>query len=295
MLRSRNYAASPDLRTVVARHYVFSVDLPDDHLIVDRLLGETAFARLLLRGDWAAEIEPGVWASGGPIPVFGANAGPLRVRVRGGFHIVGIAFRPSGWKCLFDEPAHAIADRMVPLADLWGGTADLLYAQVMRLAPDDDAAIIAAIETAIRRRLGQRGGAADRAMLAFERIARNDSTVRVAHVAERLGISQRQFERLSCAHFGHTPKMVLRRSRFLDMAEAVRGMSRPSEEELAALRYADQSHLNREFRHFIGMTPGQFAATPTPLFTAGLELRRLRKQQDAEEAMGGCCPAADRD
>jgi len=39
------------------------------------------------------------------------------------------------------------------------------------------------------------------------------------------------------------------------------------------LRYFDQSHLNREFRHFFGMTPGQFEKATTPLFTAGLKLR----------------------
>lgn len=59
----------------------------------------------------------------------------------------------------------------------------------------------------------------------------------------------------------------------LDMAAAVRGISSPGEEEQAALRFADQSHLNREFRHFIGMTPGQFEKAPTPLLNAILKLR----------------------
>ena len=66
------------------------------------------------------------------------------------------------------------------------------------------------------------------------------------------------------------------------MAAALRGFGNASDEELAALRYFDQSHRNREFRRFIGMTPGQFAATPTPLLTAGLELRELRKAEDSK-------------
>ena len=70
-----------------------------------------------------------------------------------------------------------------------------------------------------------------------------------------------------------TPKAVLRRSRFLDMAAAVRGMRQPDEEEQAALRFSDQSHLNREFRYFIDMTPGTFEKAQTPLLNAVLQLR----------------------
>jgi AraC-like DNA-binding protein len=95
-------------------------------------------------------------------------------------------------------------------------------------------------------------------------------------VAERLGLSARALERRCCATFGLTPKAVLRRSRFLDMATAVRGISDPGEEERAALRFSDQSHLNREFRYFIKMTPGAFEKTPTPLLNAVLQLRQDR-------------------
>jgi hypothetical protein len=70
----------------------------------------------------------------------------------------------------------------------------------------------------------------------------------------------------------------MRRSRFLDMATAVRGISDPGEEERAALRFSDQSHLNREFRYFINMTPGIFEKTSTPLLNAVLKLRHDRNE-----------------
>ena len=118
-----------------------------------------------------------------------------------------------------------------------------------------------------------RGNGANPAMAAFESIARADSTARVADIADGLGVSVRHFERLCHDHFGHGPKAVLRRSRFLDMAQAIRGFSAPSEQELAAMRYFDQSHRNREFQHFVRMTARTFETTPTPLLTAGLKLR----------------------
>lgn len=282
MLRSRNYPPSPALAPFIARHYVFTADLPAEFELIDRLLSETAFIRILLKGDWTAEMAPDDWRGVGPVVFTGPNSHPLRVRVRGAFNVVGIALRPCGWRALFEQPADDFTDRMLALAEIWGDAADALLAAVA--AAPDDQAVIAANEAIVSARLKRNGATADAAMAAFERIARNDSTRQIKDVARELGLSPRHFERLSCMTFGDTPKTILRRSRFLDMAAVMRGLGTPSDEDLAALRYFDQSHRTREFKRFIGMTPGQFAATPTPLLDAGLELRTLRKTQ-ADESL----------
>lgn len=284
MLRSRNYAPSVALSPYIARHYVFSVDAPNGFELVDKLLAETAFIRILLRGDWSAEVAPGNWSNVGPMVFFGPNSRPLTVRVRGGFNVVGIAIRPGGWRALFEQGAATYTDQMLPLADLCGDVATGLYAKIVTTGLEDDLAITAAIEHCFLELLTRRGHRpADPAMLAFEMIARGESTIMARDAAARIGLSARQLERQCLNHFGLSPKTVLRRSRFLDMASAMRGLSKPNEEELAGLRYYDQSHLSREFRRFIGMTPGQFAQTPTPLLTAGLELRNLRKLDDLSQ------------
>lgn len=272
MLQSRNYAPSPALAPYVLRHYVFEAELPQDFVLIDSLLSETAFIRILLQGRWTAETSPGTWDYSGPTVLFGSNSRPLKVRVEGGFRVVGIAIRPSGWRAVFGCPASDFADRMVPLSDAWGDDADALHNAVGSARHDSE--IIARIEDMMATKIASHHHhAIDAPMRMFETIARHDSTIRVDDAARQLGVSVRQMERQCCAAFGHTPKMLLRRSRFLDLAMAMRGFSDPSQEELAALRFFDQSHLNREFRRFIGMPPGQFAKTPTPLFTAGLKLR----------------------
>jgi AraC-like DNA-binding protein len=256
----------------VRRHYVFQAELPDDFVLIDKLLSETAFIRVLLSGDWAAEVGPGQWSTFGQVLLMGSNGIPWRVRVRGSFLVVGIAIRPSGWPGLFTQPAQELADRAAPLGDVWGNLAERLYETVAGAA--DDAGIVQAVEHILRERVAMRGVQLPLpAMAAFEMIARNDSTIQVAEAARQVGLSVRQFERQCYATFGHSPKVILRRSRFLDMAQAKRGFSEPSAEQFAALRYFDQSHLNREFRHFFELTPGQFDKATTPLFTAGLKLR----------------------
>lgn len=272
MLLSRNYAPANDLAPYIRQHYVFEAHLPDAFELIDKLMSETAFIRILLKGDWAAEIEPGQWKNFGTVPLMGANGVPLSVRVRGPFHVVGIALRPSGWRSLFDCPASDYADNATALGTLWGPLADQLVHDVEAAA--DDAQIVAAIEKTFRARLAERKPRApDHTMARFEDIARNDCTMPVHDIAVRLGISTRQFERICRATFGHGPKVVLRRSRFLETSQAMRGFGSPSTEHLSALHYFDQSHLNREFRHFFGMTPGMFERAVTPLFTAGLKLR----------------------
>lgn len=276
LLQSRNYAPTGRLATHIRRHYVFEAPLPPESVIEDRLISENAFVRILIRGDWAGETSPGNWVGAGPVVLFGANGKPFPVRVKGPFAVAGFAIRPSAWHCLFSEPATTFADRMVPLSVAWGEVADRLWDEI-RAAPDD-LAIVGAMERAIKRQLDKIGRPdADEKLARFETIARTVSTARVDEIAPALGLSVRQFERRCLAGFGLSPKAVLRRSRFLDMASAYRGFTAPGEARLAELRYFDQSHLNREVRHYTGRTPGQFARAYTPLFDAGLVLREQGK------------------
>lgn len=279
MLLSRTYKPSADLAPYIRRFYVFEAPLPEGAVIEDFLLAETAFVRCLIRGDWAAETSPGRWNTAGNIVFFGANSRPLRVRVKGGFAVTGFAIRPRGWHALFSEPHNLLSDKMLPLQQMWGGLADNMFAGVAAAA-DDDAQLIA-MESALRERIALiRAPEIDMQMARFEAIARTDSTIRVEDAAQDVGLSMRQLERRCLATFGLTPKSILRRSRFLDSATAFRGFSTPNECELDALRYFDQSHMNREFRRYTGMTPRTFAKTATPLQTAGLKLREESRLED---------------
>lgn len=276
MLQSSNYAPSSDLAPYIRNHFVFRAALPADMELIGPLLSETAMLRVLLQGDWAAEFTPGVWQVEGPSILFGNNARCFNVRVRGPFVVVGTAIRPAGWTAFSDRKASEFADGMFPARAIWGDDADQLYHDVA-VPSEEDVGILDALDAFWRKQLVKAGTPdTDPAMATFEAITNSDSTMRVGDVAEKVGLSARVFERRCCATFGLTPKAVLRRSRFLDMAAALRGISDPGEDERAALRFSDQSHLNREFRYFIKMTPGAFEKTPTPLMDAVLKLRQDR-------------------
>ena len=277
MLLSRNYEPTKDLAPYIARHYLMSAELPEDMVITDSLMSETAFIRILVRGDWQVLAADGEWRSHQGALIFGGNARPMRVRVKGPFTVIGMALRPCGWQALFEEPARDFADTMTPLGNIWGDIADNLYQTVVQ-NPGDDDAVVQAMEHAVRQRRDERGKQRlNDAIAGFEPVIIADSTRKVEEVAGELGLSLRQLERLCIRHFGHTPKMIMRRSRFLDMAAILRGLGTSSEAEMAELSFFDQSHLIREFRQFIGMTAAEFEKASTPLLDAGLELRQQRK------------------
>lgn len=279
VLLSRTYRPAADLAPYVRRFYVFEAELPPGLVIEDFLLSETAFVRVLIRGDWAAQVAPQQWSSPGKSLFFGANSRPFRVRVNGSFCVAGAALRPSGWRALFHASHHDYADRLLRLDEVWPVRSSELEAAVDRA--EDDAGKIAAMEAVLRDQLDRIGNwRIDEQLARFETIARTDSTRRVEDIADELSLSMRHFARRCQVGFGLSPKAVLRRSRFLDMAAAMRGFSSPTEQDLAALRYYDQSHLVREFRQFAGMTPNVFAHAVTPLQTAGLKLREESKYED---------------
>lgn len=279
VLLSHTYRPSDDLAPYIRRFYVLEAALPESMVIEDFLLAETAFVRCLLQGDWAGEVSPGVWDRPSDTLFFGANQKPFRVRVKGPFHVVGFAIRPGGWRALFTAPHHRFRDQLLPLEDLWGDLATTMLHGLRQTS--DEASKIACMEQVIRDRLDTVDRREqDQVMARFETIARTDSTMLVEEAARLADLSTRQLERRCRDTFGLTPKAVLRRSRFLDMATALRGLSSPTESDLAALRYFDQSHLNREFKRFTRMTPRQFKAANTPLHDAGLKLREESLHED---------------
>lgn len=90
----------------------------------------------------------------------------------------------------------------------------------------------------------------------------------VGDLAEQTGISRRTLERMCNQHFGFSPKLLLRRQRF------IRSLSDftldPSHKWIGAIdaAYYDQAQFVREFRHFMGMSPSQYAKLGKPVVSA---------------------------
>jgi AraC-like DNA-binding protein len=116
---------------------------------------------------------------------------------------------------------------------------------------------------------------------AWARLRASHGAVVIATLAEEVGWSRRHLAARFKADVGLPPKTVARVLRFQRVTQTLRRAGRDGLAEVAyACGYADQAHLNRDFRAFAGTTPTDFAARLLP-GGAGVAGHELPNVQDA--------------
>lgn len=268
-------APAADLAPWVARMFYTAVDQPPGRTVQCSLLNDTAFVRLMVAGDWVGEAaNDRIERSSGPL-LFGPHSRALPIAVTGPFATFGFALRPGAMATL-GHPWGGIAIdeiRDIPTDGFWRDWR--VPPGAATLAPDD---ALTWLEDGLRRWIaGSSPERPDPLALAFDQAGFVDPTEGIARFAERMGVNQRQVQRMALRDFGLTPKLVMRRARVLDMASQLLGVADRSEAEAHELRYYDQSHKIREFRALMGMTPRDLASAPRPILTLGLETRQARR------------------
>ncbi|MCW1383075.1 AraC family transcriptional regulator [Novosphingobium sp. KCTC 2891] len=286
---SYNRAPAPDLAPWIARLYVTDVDAPADYRLECGLFCDTAFLRVQLRGDWAAQTADGERQMGRAALFFGPNARRMGIAVSGSFTSVGMALRPGTCHVLGLSRLPDHVDRLVDVDTLGQSTAEWLALFKPGASPEE---WCLAMERHMRDLIAKRRALEpDPVSTRFEAAAFTDPTTSIAALARDWAIDQRRLERIVRRDFGMAPKQVLRRARALDMASHLRGVADQDEAEALALRYYDQSHLIREFTELFGMSPRQFVETPQPLITLALETRQARRLETIDRiAPGGIRP-----
>jgi len=168
----------------------------------------------------------------------------------------GVRFRPGMSYGFLRLPGTEIADRSVPLSDVWktagkdlnarlGGASSAaecirLIADALRALPEHG--VVQRVSTAIVARCGQ---------------------VRVDELASDAGMSARQLRRLFLEQIGLTPKYFSRVIRFRESVSRLGGTPLGDWTQVALdCGYYDQAHFINEFRELSGYRPSEFAALP---------------------------------
>ena len=199
-----------------------------------------------------------IWEQGVGAYVAGPDTGPVSMtETRPGTVLVGVRFRPAAGGQVLGLPLSALRDLRVPLADLRPDGARSLSAS---LTPAAAAARILDVTGAL---IAESAG--DPAISEAASLLR-DPAARTEDIAERLGLSERQFRRRSHAAIGYGPKTLQRILRFQRFVQLLDAADKPPDlASLAAVAgYADQSHLTRECAALSGLTPATLARTRRP-------------------------------
>lgn len=248
---------SPAFAELVTSYYFVTVSDPAIE-VEDLLHPEWANIRLCLDRRWYLPDGEGGFNLAPDAVLFGPTSRARAVRCGGG-RIVGIGLTPLGWARLVGGIAARVADRFVDLREAHGAEVDALLGA---LAGVDDEARIVALLDAYLGRVARPLPAASALTRAVHRALLDPASDTVEAFAAALGVTQRQLSSICRRDFGFTPKLLLRRQRFLRTLGTMRDRPDQPWSSLIDPTYADQSHFIREFRRFTGMAPNAYFALP---------------------------------
>ncbi len=263
---------SAKLRPYVTTYYHTQVQTsPGEPVLEDYLHPEWANVRFMKAGWSHSAIGGDPLEPSPPFVVSGPTSKATRFR-NGTGSGWGIGLMPLGWACIFGIEASEYADRGVD------GDVDPAFAAFATLAgalaesDGDPAQELATIEShmdAITLTPCPR----EREIAAISAALVDPELSSVASLADRVGMNIRSLERLSKRAFGFTPKLLLRRQRFLRSLSQF--MLDPSLNWLSTLdyQYHDQAHFVRDFKRFMGMSPSTYAKLDKPFLVAAARAR----------------------
>ena len=262
---TRFFPLSPALRPYASTIYLTEVAVPDSARIEDYLHPEWANLRFI-DGDPPIAAIGGSAATEAPrFIVTGPTSRATYFSARN-MRTWGIGILPMGWAKFVPLPADDLADRFCDGAahPAFAPFASLL--DTLRRTNDVDAAA-AMIDSHFCALLAH-APPDDPAILAAHRALVDDDLSSVAELSTKLGLSERSIERLSHRAFGFSPKLLLRRQRFL--RSLARFMLDPSMAWIDTMdhHYYDQAQFTRDFRRFMGMSPRDYAARAKPILGA---------------------------
>jgi AraC-like DNA-binding protein len=169
---------------------------------------------------------------------------------------VQIDFTPLGARRCLGVPMDELTNRVIALEDVFGRAAPLLVERLhdARGWPER----FALLDAALLRRLAIGPEPASEVAWSLQRLVAAEGRLAIGALAAEVGWSRRHLAARWRRDVGLAPKAVARILRF---ERAVRLLSRDDGGRLAEIAfdcgYADQSHLNREFRALAGSTPGE--------------------------------------
>jgi len=267
------------LRPYVTTYYQTQVSASDaEPVIEDHLHPEWPNLRFMKDGWSQAAIGNTPLGAAPAFAVTGTTTQATRFRVSSG-KSWGIGLMPLGWAMLFGVDASDYADRF---AD---GNADPAFATMRPLAQrladpvgsEGDltrnfASDVAAIDAHLAGMLKDNIPYAD-TITAINAALVDPDIASAAALAQCVGMNLRSLERLSRRAFGFPPKLLLRRQRFL--RSLAQFMLDPSLKWLSTMdyQYYDQAHFVRDFKRFMGMTPGAYAELEKPMLVAAAQAR----------------------
>jgi AraC-like DNA-binding protein len=229
-----------------------------------------------------------------PLPqvaLFGPTSRVMEAVTNGGV-MIGFGINALGWARLFRRSAQDVHNRIVPLESIAGEALSRRLIRELSAAPDEHA-IKPILDGILAPLLGPMPDDADIIRDLMALVVDRDMAG-IVQLADTMGVPSSKLRRIAHRYFGMTPKLLIRRTRFL---RAFLAMFRNGDAaDYAAIEdgYFDASHFLRDANSFLGTTPRRFMARDTPFLNASVRARAavLGTPTQALHVIGGSASAA---
>ncbi|MEM6909674.1 MAG: helix-turn-helix domain-containing protein [Pseudomonadota bacterium] len=268
-VRSRFYSPPPEFDGWFTTFYHLTLEVPDGGVVEDYLQPEWGNIRFFAGSRPTAQIGASR-VSGARFNATGPSSLPCRFAL-GSARMWGIGFLPLGWARLVEADAYDLVNLACD------GSAHPVFARFDRLsdvlcdisleAEEQFAAIVEAMRALQRRNRDEPKVLRVHSAL----VDRAYSTV--AELADASGMSIRTLERVCRRYFGFTPKLLMRRQRFMRSLTSFMLHQGSHWTEAMDEHYHDQAQFTREFQEFMTMLPSEYASLEHPILASFVEAR----------------------
>ncbi|MFD1019569.1 DUF6597 domain-containing transcriptional factor [Thalassobacillus hwangdonensis] len=187
----------------------------------------------------------------------GIHHSPLEIQYSGSSNLVGIRFYPHGLFPFLNIPIHETVNQVEHLQSFWGQLQGEVYEALCTL--EGSASMYTVLNQLLMKKITEQKTTQHQAVSHLVAQIKANPNQSIAELAMRTGFTQRHLNRVFKDQTGINPKLFGRITRF---EQAFSLLHAKSEEDVSTivseLGYYDQSHFNREFKRFSGMTPFEY-------------------------------------
>lgn len=201
-----------------------------------------------------------LFVSNGKVTMPGPVSKSYSYEMQGKGQIIGVKFALGALaEKLNFKPADFI-DRQIDVQQIFNLDTSRLLSELS--AANSDQQIVAILQScflpfAIRPSLQR-----TRVRQLVELIKQHSDITRVELLSERSEISVRAIQRCFLRYLGINPKWLIRKYRLHQALELLEQQSVEVADLVGSLGYTDQSHLIRDFKEFLGLTPAAYNLHP---------------------------------
>lgn len=179
-------------------------------------------------------------------------------------NMIAVVFQPFGARAFFDMPVYELSELVV--------SADEINMKVLKELEDkilntsNDSMCIRLIEVFLLNRLNPfKEYNYKRMVEAVSSINLCGGEISVSRLAEKVCLSNKQFQRVFCEHVGTTPKEFMRIVRFHKALFTLQNTPEMNFTHLAyECGYYDQAHMANECKLFSGYSPSEYISVCDP-------------------------------